>query len=70
MAGCAGPAEGGRMMSPGEYRAAVDAIIRRRGEEGDQAAAALAHAVADRMEKRAKDLDAQLVEWRKQNGVR
>jgi hypothetical protein len=49
MAGGAGE-EGGVMTTSEEYRACVEAIVGRRSEEGDYQAAALATAVAYRID--------------------
>jgi hypothetical protein len=57
-------------MSPEEYRAAVDAIIRRRGEEGDRAALDLAMAVASRIDQRVKEVDALLSEMKARRWAR
>jgi hypothetical protein len=44
-------------MSPEEYEAIVAATLARRSEEGDHAAAALATAVAHRIDQRIRQLD-------------
>jgi hypothetical protein len=51
-----------RQMTPEEYAGCVEAITRRRGEEGDRAAAALAAIIAYRIDRRVKELDAMLSE--------
>jgi hypothetical protein len=44
-------------MSPEEYEAVAAAILARRSEEGDYRAAALATAVAHRIDQRIRELD-------------
>jgi anthranilate phosphoribosyltransferase len=44
-------------MSPEEHAAAVEAIVARRDEEGDYQAAALATAIAYRIDQRIRQID-------------